>query len=68
MKEPSGHCTRWLDGSRKKKPWKNHTGLKPIEGRDWDCKKTRMVGGADKGVIHGHKAFLKHIFLKHYAK
>ena len=39
VKEPSGHCILWLDGSRKAKPWKSHTGHKPVEGRDWDCKK-----------------------------
>ena len=67
VNESKAHVLRFLDGSRKRKPWKSHTGHNPVRGRDWDYLHTRGGGGAGEGILHCQKAFLKHIFLKYYA-
>ena len=68
INESKRHPLRFLDGSSKRKSWKSHTGHNPVKGRDWDYLHTDAGGGAGDGILHGHRTFLKHIFLKYYAK
>ena len=63
----ANHCIRFLDGSRKD-AWRSSTGHNPVKGRDWDYKKRKAGGGAGCGSIHCTKSFLKHVFLKYYAR
>ena len=63
----ANHCIRFLNGSRRD-AWKSATGHNPVKGRDWDLKKTKAGGGAGHGTIHCTKSFLKHVFLKYYAR